>query len=73
VSEREKEAEVYDEVTRVFDGVPAAVAIPVLVEALVHAINCADPDIRADMTETAIRTIGDCVDLDRPTVYASMQ
>lgn len=57
------ESDIYDAVTALFVGVPAKAAVPVLCEALIHAINCAENDCRAEMRDTAIATIQEHVDL----------
>ena len=65
-----RESDIYDELTRMFSGVPSAVAIPVLCEALVHAINCADRVNRAELRDTAIACLSDHVSEDALTTYA---
>ena len=61
-----REIEIFDAVTALFVGTPARLAVPVLCEALINAINCNEPDLREIARDTALKCIMDHVDLDAP-------
>lgn len=64
----EREKDIYDAVTDLFLGVPASMAVPVLCEALVHALNCAEKECREEMRDVALATILEHVDLNKDHV-----
>lgn len=62
------EKDIYGAVTDLFLGVPASMAVPVLCEALIHAINCAERESREEMRDVAVAAIHEHVDLRKSHV-----
>lgn len=62
------EKDIYDAVTDLFRGVPASMAVPVLCEALIHALNCTEKNIREEMRDASLGCIQEHVDLSKAAV-----